>query len=75
MDISYPLIRMRKRTYQGVRNVRFRKVCRALFSCNTRFEIRPFALFPTNYNLLLLISSMKKIHYSVVFKEIKHDVI
>ena len=25
----------------------FRKIWRALFSCNTRFEIRPFALLPT----------------------------
>ena len=27
----------------------FRKICRALFSCNTRFEIRPFALLPTKF--------------------------
>ena len=27
----------------------FRKIWRALFSWNTRFEIRPFALSPTNY--------------------------
>ena len=33
--------------YQGVRNVRFRKIWRAFFSCNTRFEIRPFALLST----------------------------
>ena len=26
----------------------FRKIWRALFSCNTRFEIRIFALLPTN---------------------------
>ena len=25
----------------------FRKIWRALFSCNTRFEIRPFAILPT----------------------------
>ena len=25
----------------------FRKICRALFSWNTRFQIRPFALLPT----------------------------
>ena len=25
----------------------FWKIWRALFSCNTRFEIRPFALLPT----------------------------
>ena len=27
----------------------FRKIWRALFSWNTRFEIRPFALLPTNF--------------------------
>ena len=27
----------------------FRKTWRALFSCNTCFEIRPFALLPTIY--------------------------
>ena len=32
------------RAYQGVRNNRFRKIWRALFSCNTCFEIRPFCL-------------------------------
>ena len=26
----------------------FRKILRALFSWNTRFKIRPFALLPTN---------------------------
>ena len=31
-----------------------RKLWRALFSCNTRFEIRPFALLPTNSVLLHL---------------------
>ena len=34
--------------YQGVRNVRFLKIWRALFSWNTRFEIRPFVLLPTH---------------------------
>ena len=33
--------------YQGVRDVRFSEICRAFFSWNTRFEIRPFALLPT----------------------------
>ena len=32
--------------YQGVRNVCFSE-WRALLSCNTRFEIGPFALLPT----------------------------
>ena len=42
MNISYPQIHIRTCTYQGVRNVCLRKI-------NTRFEIRPFALLPTNY--------------------------
>ena len=29
----------------------FRKIWRALFSSNTRFEIRPFALLSTNLDL------------------------
>ena len=28
----------------------FRKIWRALFSCNTRFEIRPFTLLPMGYD-------------------------
>ena len=27
----------------------FQKILRALFYCNTRFDIRPFALLPTKY--------------------------
>ena len=46
-NISYLLIRTRMCAYQGVRNVCFSE-WRALFSCNTRFEIRPFALLPTS---------------------------
>ena len=30
----------------------FRKIWRALFSWNTRFEIRPFALLPANFRFL-----------------------
>ena len=30
----------------------FRKIWRALFSCNTRFEIHLFAFLPTNSRLL-----------------------
>ena len=33
--------------YQGVKMFVFRKIWRALFSWNTRFEIRPFVLLPT----------------------------
>ena len=46
-NISYPLIRSCKCSYQGVRNVRFSKNWCALFSWNTRFEILPFDLLPT----------------------------
>ena len=43
-------------TYQGVRNVRFWKIWRALLSCYLRFEIRPFALLPTNYRSLSIVN-------------------
>ena len=35
----------------GVRNVIFRKIWHTLFSCNTRFEIRPFILMPAIWRL------------------------
>ena len=44
LGISYTLIRTR---------VWFWKVWLALFSSNTRFESRPFALLPTLYNMIL----------------------
>ena len=43
-NISYPLIRKCTCAFQGVRNVCFSKILAGFFSCNTRFEIRPFAL-------------------------------
>ena len=43
--ISYPLIRT---STQRVKYVCFWKIWRGLFSWNTLFEIRPFALLPTN---------------------------
>ena len=46
-NTSYPLIRTR--ICQGKKCSFFRKIWRALFSWNTRFEIRPFALLPTYY--------------------------
>ena len=49
--ISYPLIRTCTCAYQGVRNFVFRKML-ALFSWNTRFEIRPFALLRRNFSFL-----------------------
>ena len=52
-NISYPLIRTRTCAYQGVRKFVFRKTWRALFSWNTRFRIRPFAILPTNFKTLL----------------------
>ena len=48
-NISYPLIRTCTSAYQGVKNVHFWEIWRALFSWNTRFEIRPSALLPTIY--------------------------
>ena len=44
-NISYSLIRT---CSVGKKCSFFRKVWRALFTCNTRFEIRPFALLPKN---------------------------
>ena len=46
VNISYPLIRTRR--YQRVRNDRFLENLACFFYCNTRFEIRLFALLPTN---------------------------
>ena len=45
------------RHIRGVEMFVFRKIWRALFSWNTRFEIRPFALLPEKYlwNRLLLL--------------------
>ena len=45
--------------YQGEWNACFRKIWRALFSCNTRFEICPFVLLPTYYYMWLLHSKLK----------------
>ena len=44
----------RRCAYQGVRNVRFWKICHALFSWTTCFEIRPFGLLPTSCVTFLL---------------------
>ena len=46
-NISYPLVRTRARTHQGVRNARFLENLASFFSSNTRFEILPFTLLPT----------------------------
>ena len=40
----------------------FRKIRRDLFSCNTRFEIRPFALFPSKSVLLDLFNGKRFVH-------------
>ena len=49
-NISYPPIRARTCAYQGVKMFVFWKIWRTLFPWNTRFEIRPFVLLPTNYS-------------------------
>ena len=51
-NISYPLIRTLTYAYQGVKNVHFMKIWRALFSCYIRFEISLFALLPTMTDLV-----------------------
>ena len=48
-NISYSPIRARTCAYQGVKMFVFWKIWRTLFPWNTRFEIRPFVLLPTNY--------------------------
>ena len=61
-NISYPLIRTCTCDYQGVKNVRSQKIWRALFSWNTRFEIRPFALLPALFELFTITNvSYKKV--------------
>ena len=35
-----------------------RKIWRALFSRNTRFEIRPFGLLPTNWRFLFILVAL-----------------
>ena len=40
----------------------FRKIWHALFSRNTRFEIRPFALLPTNYHIVHMLNIFMLIH-------------
>ena len=47
-NISYPLIRTRTYVYQGVRNVRFRKIWLTLLPQNIGFEIHPFGFLPMN---------------------------
>ena len=50
-NIFYPpLVRIRTCTYQGVKNVCFGKIWRALFSSSTRFEV-PEKLQITIFNL------------------------
>ena len=58
-QIFYP----RTCAYQGVKMFVFRKIWRDLFSWNTRFEIRQFAILPTkmlvDVNIILKSSSFK----------------
>ena len=66
-NISYPLIPTRTCAYQGVRNVRFSEIWCALFSWNTRFEIRPFAILLTIYKTDLK-NSFRKTYLKQVFQ-------
>ena len=58
-NISYLLIRTGACAYQGVRNIYFPEIWRALFSCNTRFEIRHFALLSTNFVFHLVLQTIE----------------
>ena len=42
----------------------FRKIWRALFSWNTHFEICPFALLPTNYAFLMILTNLTMLDFS-----------
>ena len=46
----------------GLKMFFFRKIWHALFSRNTRFEIRPFALLPTNYHIVHMLNIFMLIH-------------
>ena len=59
-----PLIRLRMGAYNGVRNF-FRKIWFGLFTCNTYFEIRSFALLPTYRSTYVVILSNS--HYITKF--------
>ena len=48
INISFPLMRKRGCAYEGVKNVRFRKIWCALLSWYKYFEICSFALLPKN---------------------------
>ena len=59
MNIFYSLGRTRTCACQGIRNVPFTENLLALFSCNTRFEIRPFALLPTSTGMNISMDIIK----------------
>ena len=68
-NIFYPLIRTRTWGYH-VRNVRFRKMWRSLFTYNTLCEIRPFAALPRNSaatRTILLIRWVLPVRFRLLF--------
>ena len=48
-EYVWPFCGVGASTYQGLKNNCFWKIWRVCFFCNTRFDIRPFALLLTNY--------------------------
>ena len=68
-NIFYPLIRTRTWGYH-VRNVRFRKMWRSVFSYNTHCEIRPFVVLPRNSaatRTILLIRRVLPVRFRLLF--------
>ena len=50
----YPLIWISNWVYQEVRNIGFRKILRAFYSCSHRLKIRPFAIVPMHCSYIIV---------------------
>lgn len=70
-NIFYPLTCTCKCAYKGVNNI-FQKIGCVLFSCNSRFEILPFALLPIKC-VPILVSFYLTEYCAVVFCAVMLD--
>ena len=50
----YPLIWISNWVYQEVRDIGFRKIVRAFYSCSHRLKIRPFAIVPMHCSYIIV---------------------
>ena len=50
----YPLIWISNWVYQEVRDIGFRKILRAFYSCSHRLKIRPFAIVPMHCSYIIV---------------------